>query len=276
MTSFNAACIQMRSSRSVDDNITDAESLIRDAAKAGASYVQTPEMTHLVERSRTALTEKIAHPENDAGVKRFADLAKDLGIWLHIGSLAIDRGDGKVANRAFLFSPEGSTAATYDKIHMFDVDLDGGESWRESNTYEPGENSPVIDTGFAKIGLAICYDLRFPALFRAQAMAGAELLSVPACFTKQTGRAHWHVLLRARAIENGCFMVAAAQGGTHEDGRETFGHSLIVDPWGEVLAEAEHDEPGYIIAKIDPATVTEVRQRIPVLTHVRSFNTLNG
>lgn len=273
MSSFKAACVQLRSGRTISDNIETTSALIREAAAAGARYVQTPEMTHLVETSRTSLKEKISLTENDAAVLAFSSLAEELKIHLHVGSLAIARADGKVANRAFFFSPEGETLATYDKIHMFDVDLENGESWRESNTYEPGLESPVVKTDFASFGLAICYDLRFPALFREQALAGANILTAPACFTQQTGRAHWHVLLRSRAIENGSYMIAAAQGGLHEDGRTTFGHSLIVDPWGEIIAESFGDEPGFITADIDLEKIEKVRGRIPVLKHVRTFDT---
>ncbi|MEP1441683.1 MAG: carbon-nitrogen hydrolase family protein [Hyphomicrobiales bacterium] len=270
---FKAACIQLRSTRSVGENIETASQLIRQAAADGASYIQTPEMTHLVETGRASLMEKIVEEPDDQGVKAFGALAKELSITLHIGSLAILRNDGKVANRAFVFGPDGSLITTYDKIHMFDVDLDNGESWRESNTYEPGVRSPVVETGDAKIGVAICYDVRFPEVFRRQALAGADILTAPACFTRQTGQAHWHVLMRSRAIENGSFMISAAQGGIHEDGRKTFGHSIIVDPWGNVIADSENDEPGFITAKIDLQDVLKARKRIPVLTHGREFDT---
>ena len=270
---FKAACIQLRSTQSVSENIETASQLIRAAAKDGATYIQTPEMTHLVETGRASLMGKIVEEPQDQGVKVFGALAKELGITLHIGSLAILRGDGKVANRAFIFGPDGGLLATYDKIHMFDVDLDNGERWRESNTYEPGIISPVVETPDAKIGIAICYDVRFPEVFRRQALAGADILTAPACFTRQTGQAHWHVLMRSRAIENASFMISAAQGGTHEDGRKTFGHSIIVDPWGNVLADSENDEPGFISAKIDLQDAVKARKRIPVLTHGREFDT---
>lgn len=270
---FKAACIQLRSTRLVGENIETASQLIRAAAEDGARYIQTPEMTHLVETGRASLMDKIVEEPQDQGVKAFSALAKELGITLHIGSLAILRGDGKVANRAFIFGPDGGLLTTYDKIHMFDVDLDNGERWRESNTYEPGISSPVVETVDAKVGVAICYDVRFPEVFRRQALAGAEILTAPACFTRQTGQAHWHVLMRARAIENASFMISAAQGGSHEDGRTTFGHSIIVDPWGNVLADSENDEPGFISAKIDLQDVVKARKRIPVLTHGREFDT---
>ena len=182
------------------------------------------------------------------------------------------RADGKIANRALLFSPQGKTLASYDKIHMFDVDLDNGESWRESAAYEPGTQAVVSEVNGAKLGFAVCYDLRFPQLFRSEALAGAEILSVPAAFTRQTGEAHWHILLRARAIENGAFVIAAAQGGLHEDGRETYGHSLIIDPWGRILAEADHDRPGVIVAEIDPSQSAATRRKIPNLKNAREFS----
>lgn len=247
--------------------------MIKAAAAQGARYVQTPEMTHLVERDRSSLMAQIRLEEDDQGVARFSKLAGDLGIILHIGSLAILREDGKVANRAFVFGRDGERLATYDKIHMFDVDLDNGERWRESNTYQAGSRSPVIDTQIGKLGIAICYDVRFPELFRRQALAGAEIITAPSCFTKQTGAAHWQTLMRARAIENGAFMIAAAQGGHHEDGRQTYGHSIIVDPWGGIVNEADDDEPGVLIGTLDMDVLAKARKRIPVLTHGREFDT---
>jgi predicted amidohydrolase len=270
---FRVACAQMRSGRTVADNIAAAEALIRKAAAGGARYVVTPEMTNLLDRDRAAVLAKIASEADDPTLTRLSAVAAELGIVVHIGSLAIHTPDG-VANRAFVIGPDGAVIAKYDKIHMFDVDLANGESWRESNTYRPGEQAVVVDLPGApadlRLGLAICYDLRFPHLFRALAKAGAGLLAVPAAFTRQTGEAHWHVLLRARAIECGAYVVAAAQGGTHEDGRETYGHSLIVDPWGVVVAEAG-TEPGVIFADLDPAKVSEARQRIPALRNDRLF-----
>jgi predicted amidohydrolase len=229
-------------------------------------------MTGAMVRDKDARQAIFTTQDKDGVVTAARRLAKELRIFLHIGSTAILRADGKLANRALLISPQGEIVATYDKIHMFDVDLDNGESWRESAAYEPGAQALVADIGGAKLGFAVCYDLRFPQLFRAEALAGAEILSVPAAFTRQTGEAHWHVLLRARAIENGAFVIAAAQGGLHEDGRETYGHSLIVDPWGRVLAEAAHDEPGVIVAEIDPAQSLAARKKIPNLKNAREFS----
>ncbi len=268
---MRVAAVQMRSGRSVAQNVAAAEALVREAAAGGAGYVLTPEMTNLLERDPAALDAAIRAEADDTALVRFSALAAELGIYLHLGSLAIrrDGGDG-VANRGFLLGPDGRVRARYDKIHMFDVDLAGGESWRESRTYRPGRRAVVADLPGLRLGLTICYDLRFPQLFRALAKSGAALLAVPAAFTRQTGEAHWHVLLRARAIETGSFVVAAAQGGRHEDGRETFGHSLIVGPWGRVLAEAG-EEPGVIFADVDPAESRAARERIPALRHDRDF-----
>ncbi|WP_106753853.1 carbon-nitrogen hydrolase family protein [Pannonibacter carbonis] len=271
MTSFTAACVQMRSSRSVADNIAQAEDLIRQAAGAGAQYVQTPEMSNILERSRADLMQKISLEADDPMLARFRQLVAELGIHLHAGSLAIRLADGQVANRAFLIGPDGAILARYDKIHMFDVDLPNGESWRESATYRPGEESIVAELPWLKMGMAVCYDVRFPAIFRSQARSGAAMLTMPAAFTRQTGAAHWHVLQRARAIENGAYVVSAAQGGTHEDGRETYGHSLIIGPWGDVIAELDHDEPGFVLATVDPAESLKVRQRIPAIANERDF-----
>lgn len=269
---FKAAAVQMRSGTSVDRNAADMERLIREAAAQGATYVQTPEMTGALLRDKEARAASFVSEDRDLVVSTARRLASELGIFLHIGSTAILRADGKIANRALLFSPEGKTLASYDKIHMFDVDLDNGESWRESAAYEPGTNAVVSEVNGAKLGFAVCYDLRFPQLFRSEALAGAEILTVPAAFTRQTGEAHWHVLLRARAIENGAFVIAAAQGGLHEDGRETYGHSLIIDPWGRVLAEANHDEPGVIVAEIDSSQSAAARRKIPNLKNAREFS----
>ncbi|MER8524993.1 carbon-nitrogen hydrolase family protein [Mesorhizobium sp. M0814] len=271
MRAFKAAAIQMRSGTSPERNAVDLERLVREAAGLGASYVQTPEMTGALIRDSQARAASFTSEDKDIVVSTSRRLAKELGIFLHIGSTAILRADGKLANRALLFGPDGATIATYDKIHMFDVNLDEGESWRESAAYEPGTEAVVAEINGAKLGFAVCYDLRFPQLFRAEALAGADLLSVPAAFTRQTGEAHWHVLLRARAIENGAYVVAAAQGGVHEDGRETYGHSLIVDPWGRIIAEAAHEEPAVIVAEIDPGQSVAARKKIPNLKNARDF-----
>ena len=228
-------------------------------------------MTGILQRNRAALFSEISGDKDNPVFSSASRLAKRHGIWLHVGSTAVDLGHGKAANRAALFAPSGERAATYDKIHMFDVDLDNGESWRESSTYTPGTETVVADLPLGRIGLSICYDLRFPQLFRAQAMAGAEVLTTPAAFTRQTGEAHWHALIRARAIENGAWVISAAQGGTHADGRETYGHSLIVDPWGRVVADKGDAEPGVLLAEIDTQAVAEARGKIPNLKNARDF-----
>jgi predicted amidohydrolase len=228
-------------------------------------------MTNIVERDRALLAAAIEPEHSDPAVKRFAALAAELGIVLHVGSLALKGADGRIANRALVFGWQGQVLARYDKIHLFDVDLPNGESWRESAVYQPGERAVVVDLPWLKLGVSICYDIRFPHLYRASAHAGAAALAAPAAFTRQTGEAHWHVLQRARAIENGAFVISAAQAGRHADGRETFGHSMIVSPWGEVLAEGGGDGPEIILAAIDPAQSNEVRQRIPSLKNERPF-----
>jgi predicted amidohydrolase len=267
---FTAGLVQMRSGQTPQAKLDAAAGLIGEARSAGAEYVQTPEMTNILAIKRDDLFAAIVAEEQDASLAAFRELARRHGIFLHVGSLAIKISDDKAANRAFLIDPKGEIVARYDKIHMFDVDLANGESYRESRNYRAGELAVASDLPWGRLGLTICYDLRFPALYRALADAGASLLSVPAAFTRQTGEAHWHILLRARAIENGCFVLAAAQGGKHENGRETFGHSLIVDPWGRVLAEGG-GEPGVVLALIDPAEVTKARSRIPSLQHGRRF-----
>lgn len=267
---FRAALVQLRSGRSVEPNLDAAEALIRQAAADGAYYVQTPENTALMELQSKALFANTAPEAGNPAVARMAALAEELGIWLHVGSMAIKLGADKISNRSYLFAPDGSLKARYDKIHMFDVDLPGGESYRESKNYEPGMAGVVADLPWGRLGLSICYDLRFPALYRALAKAGAIFLAVPSAFTKQTGKAHWKVLLQARAIENGAFVFAAAQGGHHEIGRDTYGHSMIVSPWGEVIAEAGVN-PCVLLADIDVAQVQEARARIPSLQHDRPF-----
>jgi predicted amidohydrolase len=270
---FRAALVQLRSGRSLDDNINAAERLVREAAARGASYVQTPENTGLMELDRERLFNAASPTRVGPQLERLAALARELGIHLHIGSLAVALPAGKLANRSFLLGPDGRTLATYDKIHMFDVDLAGGESYRESSRFEAGGEAVVADTALGRIGLTICYDLRFPHLYRSLAHAGALIVAIPSAFTRQTGEAHWSVLMRARAIELGAFVLAAAQGGRHENGRETYGHSIAVAPWGEVLAEAGA-EPGVVYADIDLAAVADARRRIPALAHDRPFSLL--
>ena len=268
---FRAALIQLNSTTDIDGNIASVDQLVRQAAAAGAHYVQTPEMTNIVQRDRAALRAAISPETSDPAIAAFSRLAGELGIVLHIGSLALDAGGGKIANRAYVFAPDGSELARYDKIHLFDVDLPDGESWRESAVYMPGEAAVIADLPWCRLGITICYDLRFPQLYRAYGHAGAAMLSAPAAFTRQTGEAHWHVLQRARAIENGAFMASAAQAGRHSDSRQTYGHSIIVGPWGEVLAEADGDTPQVVLADIDPALAADARARIPALKNERAF-----
>lgn len=268
---FTAACVQMRSSCNVAENIAAASVLISEAASKGAEFVATPEMTSLLVSKPAELFEKVRAEKDDEALAAFRALAAEKKIWLLIGSLPIRLSAEKVANRAFLISPEGEVTARYDKIHMFDVDLAGGESYRESRNYEPGREAAIARLPWGRLGLTICYDIRFPHLYRTLAQAGADFVTVPAAFTRQTGEAHWHTLLKARAIETGCFVIAPAQGGKHECGRETYGHSLIVAPWGDVIAEAGHDKPGVILAGIDTARIAEARGRVPSLGHDRGF-----
>jgi predicted amidohydrolase len=270
MSRFRAACVQLRSSDDVAENIRTASALIREAHGKGAQFVATPENTTLMAPDGGAKLEKSFDEEHDPALPQFRALAEGLGLWLLIGSLAIKVSDSKTANRSFLLDPKGRIAARYDKIFLFDVDLPNGETYRESNTVAGGSDATVAELPWGKLGLSICYDLRFPHLYRKLAQAGAQMLAVPSAFTETTGRAHWHVLLRARAIENGAFVFAPAQGGTHANGRQTYGHSLIVAPWGQVLAEAG-TEPCVIIADIDLAAVNDARARVPSLRHDRPF-----
>ena len=272
-SSFRVGLIQMRSGRSPQANTDAAAKLIGEAKDRGAEYVLTPEMTNIMETGRERFFASIVPEEQDAALTTFRELARTLGIFVHVGSLAIKVSADKAANRSFLIDRHGEVVARYDKIHMFDVDPASGESYRESRNYRAGELAVLADLPWGRLGLTICYDLRFPALYRALAEAGASFLSIPSAFTKQTGEAHWHVLLRARAIENGCFVFAAAQGGTHENGRETFGHSLAIDPWGRVLAEGGV-APAVVLADVDLAAIAGARARIPSLQHGRRFEIL--
>jgi predicted amidohydrolase len=268
MTIFKAACVQLRSSDDVAENIRDASDLIREAHGKGASFIATPENTTLMAPDGGAKLASSYDEAHDPALPVFRALAEELGIWLLVGSLAIKVSETKTANRSFLIDPKGRVTARYSKIHLFDVDLPSGEVYRESNTVAGGETATLADTPWGKIGMTICYDLRFPQLYRALAHNGVFLLTVPSAFTETTGKAHWDILLRARAIENGAFVVAPAQGGTHANGRKTYGHSLIIAPWGEVLAEAG-TEPGVIVADIDTAAVADARGRVPNLRHDR-------
>lgn len=269
--SLRVACVQMRSGVERKSNLEDALALIAEAAEKGARFIATPEMTNAVDRKARRLLDGLPDEAGLEEVAAFAGAAKENGAWLLIGSLAASDGAGRAVNRSMLFSPAGEIVARYDKLHMFDVDLPGGESWKESKVYTPGAEAALVETPIGKIGLSICYDVRFPSLYRRLAQAGAEILCVPAAFTRQTGEAHWKTLLTARAIENGAFVVAPAQGGLHEDGRETYGHSLVIGPWGEILAEASGDEPGVITADINLEEAREARSRIPNLGLERDY-----
>ena len=268
---FTAACVQLASDIEPEANLRAAAEAIRRARDAGADFVLTPETTDMMEMKRRDAFAKAKGEAEHPGLAQLRDLAGELGCWLLIGSLVIRLSDERLANRSFLIDPTGAVAARYDKIHMFDVEVPDGQSYRESKAYQPGGAAVLADLPWGRLGLTVCYDLRFPQLYRALAQAGAEVLTVPSAFTRLTGRAHWHVLLRARAIETGSFVLAPAQCGETSQGRQTYGHSLIVAPWGEVLAEAGED-PGVILTEIDPARVAEARRMIPALGHDRVFD----
>lgn len=272
MTAFKAACIQMRSGTEPAANIAAASEMIRAAAAQGAAFIATPEMTNLLDIRPGMARAKVRREAEDESLLKLRALAAELGVTLLIGSLAIALDEEeRFANRSFLIGPDGGIISRYDKIHMFDVEVGDGQTYRESRAYRPGEAAVLAGMPFARLGLTICYDVRFPHLYRRLAQAGADVLTIPAAFTRVTGEAHWRVLVRARAIETGSFAIAPAQGGKHEDGRETFGHSLIVSPWGEVLAEAGGAEPGIILADIDVGDVAKARGRIPSLGNERDF-----
>ena len=270
---FTVACIQTNSAREPDVNIRAASDLVRRARDAGAEFVLLPEIVNMIEPKRELLLAKARPEADDPALAAFRALARETGAWLLVGSLAVRReGENeKLANRSFLLAPDGEVRARYDKIHMFDVDLGAGERYQESRTYRPGDRAVTADLPWGRLGMTVCYDVRFPHLYRALAHRGAGFFSVPSSFTRPTGRAHWHVLLRARAIENGCFVFAPAQCGEHAEGRKTYGHSLIVDPWGEVLADGG-EETGVVTARIDPGLVAEARAKIPALASDRPFD----
>jgi len=268
---FRVGLVQMCSGGDVDRNIKDAVALIREAASGGAHYVQTPEVTTLMELDRARLFAGVEPENSNRALATFVALAKELKIWLHIGSMAILLTEEKLANRSYLIAPDGRITARYDKIHMFDVDLSSGERYCESANYQPGNQAIVAALPWGGLGLTICYDLRFPALHRTLAQNGAWFIAGPSAFTKTTGEVHWKALLRARAIETQCFVFAAAQGGRHDNDRETFGHSLVVSPWGEVLAEGDI-HPSVIFTDVKSKDVEMVRNRLPSLTHDRDFH----
>jgi len=266
------ALIQTRTPATHAAALAHVEPLIRQAAAEGATFVVTPEGTNVLQKDRSKLLPMLASVEDDLVVKGLRALAKELKIEILIGSALMRRADGQAANRAVLIAADGSIVATYDKIHMFDVDLPNGETARESRTYTPGEAAVTADAAFGRLGLTICYDMRFPQLYRALAKAGAEVIAAPAAFTRPTGEAHWEILLRARAIETGAFVLAAAQGGVHEDGRGTWGRSIAIAPWGEVIGLLDHDEPGVLTVDLDLAQVAKARNAIPALRNDRAFS----
>jgi predicted amidohydrolase len=271
MSELKIALIQLRTPASQAAAFAQAEPLVRQAAVDGAQFILTPEATNILERDRAKLFAALKPAESDPCVQGLIAMAAELKVWILIGSALVLREDGGAANRSMLVDPAGAVVATYDKIHMFDVDLPTGERARESEAYTPGVEAVVAQTPFGPLGLSICYDIRFPYLYRALAKAGAEILTVPAAFTRPTGEAHWEILLRARAIETGAFVLAPAQGGRHEDGRGTWGRSMVVGPWGEVLAMATDDEPGVISASLDLAASAKARAAIPALANEREF-----
>ncbi len=266
------ALLQMTSGIDPAVNAATMVAAVAEAAAGGAVMLFTPEMSGLVDRDRGRAKASVRREADDIVLAAVRDAAQAHGLWVHIGSLAIDSGraDAKFANRAFVIDPAGQVVARYDKIHLFDVDLPNGQSWRESGAYVSGDGPVIVESSLGKLGLSICYDLRFPALYAAYSAAGATVLAIPAAFTVPTGKAHWHILMQARAIENACFVVAAAQTGRHADGRDTYGHSLVVGPWGDVLLDMG-TEVGLGFCDIDPAQVDDVRTRIPVITHRRSI-----
>jgi len=265
------AAIQMRSGLDPEANLAALEPMLAEAAAGGAQYALTPEVTMIFPENRAQLASVAAPFEGHPQLRRVGDLARQHGMAIHIGSLAVPLPDGRFANRSVLFGPDGAIAATYDKIHLFDADIAGLNAYRESATYAGGEQAVTAPLGAFTLGMSICYDMRFPRLYNALANAGANLIAVPAAFTVPTGQAHWHVLLRARAIETGSWIIAAAQGGQHENGRATYGHSIVIDPWGRVAAELDHDAPGVLMAEIAPELAVEARQRIPALANARNF-----
>jgi len=269
---MRVACIQMRSGTHPDANFEAARLLIEKAADNGATLIATPEMTGLLQRRPNAFWDAVKFPEDDPLIEKFASLSKRLGVTLLVGSLAVKTAERRAANRSFLFDSSGNLTATYDKIHLFDVDLGRGQKWQESALYDAGDEAVLADIPGAQIGLTICYDVRFAALYRRLAQSGAQIIAVPAAFTAPTGQAHWEVLLRARAIETGSFILAPAQGGLHEDGRTTWGRSMIIGPWGDVLAACDNDTPGIILADLDLADVDAARAKIPAWGLGTAFN----
>jgi predicted amidohydrolase len=272
MTTLKTALIQTRTPATHEAALGHVLPLVREAAAGGARFIATPEGTNVLQKDRAVLLPLLKGQDQDPVVLGLREAARELSVWILIGSALVRREDGKAANRSILVGPDGAVAATYDKLHMFDVDLPTGERSRESETYEPGDRAVVAQAGELKLGMTVCYDLRFPALYSALARAGAEVMTIPSAFTRPTGAAHWDVLMRARAIETGSFVLAPAQGGRHEDGRGTWGHSIAVAPWGEVIGQLDHDEPGVLFADLDLEAPARARAAIPALSNARPFS----
>jgi predicted amidohydrolase len=268
---FRVACVQNCAGTRTAPNLAECAGFVREAGGQGAELIILPEYFSGLDIRDNLLIPEAFSEEAHPALPLFAGLARDLRAWLLLGSLAIEAGPDKIYNRSYLLNPAGAVAARYDKIHLFDVDLAGGESYRESATIAPGAEGVVADLPWGRIGLSICYDLRFPRLYRTLAKAGADFLAVPAAFTRTTGQAHWHVLLRARAIETGCYVFAPCQSGVHAGGRATYGHSLIIDPWGAVIADGG-EEPCVVVAEVDPGAVAKARGMVPALQHDRDFS----
>jgi predicted amidohydrolase len=274
MTDLRVALVQTRTPATQEESIAQLEPLVRQAAAGGARLIATPEASNFLQKDRERREAVLVDQEADPVVRRLRGLASELGAWILCGSAILrsgHAGDDRAANRSILIGARGEVVASYDKLHVYDVDLPTGERWRESAVVRPGEAAVIADAPWGRMGLTVCYDLRFPQLFRVLAKAGASIITVPAAFTVPTGQAHWEVLLRARAIETGCFILAPAQGGTHADGRATWGRSMVVAPWGEVLAALDNDAPGVLFADLDLGAVERARQAVPQLIHDRDF-----
>ena len=270
VSSFLAACIQLNSKRDIELNIAEILRLVDEALELGAEFITLPECTGMMEPNRKLLTEKTPYEQDHSVLIAIRERAMENGAWILIGSLAIRLPGNQIVNRSYLIDQKGEIAVTYDKIHMFDVQLDDGQTYRESETYKPGTEAVLTELPWGRLGLTICYDVRFAYLYRTLAQNGASFITVPSAFTKVSGEAHWHVLQRARAIETGCYIISAAQCGDHAEGRQTFGHSLIVDPWGKILADGG-EKTGVIVARIDPHQVENARAKIPALNHDRRY-----
>lgn len=270
------ACVQMNSGAEMESNLMQAGELIKEAAKEGAEFILTPENTDFMGENRNDTLSRALESHNHPGILFFSQLAKQYGVWLLVGSMKIKQEDGKLANRSFLFRNTGQLAATYDKIHLFDASIPNGETHQESETFNAGDTAVLVSTPWDYVGMSVCYDVRFPYLYREMAKKGARMMSIPAAFTSETGKVHWEVLLRARAIETGSYILAPAQCGSHPGKRKTFGHSMIINPWGKIIQVREEDTPGFIMSKIDLVNVSKARSAIPSLEHDRSYETFIG